>query len=94
MVIRIYPEYFEGDLVARDIEIFGKLTTEKFSRMYLNKHGITESYYDKVGSDGKNVGGSHCYSPIVYEIEDTVIGLVCCKDVNEPSIIYENLDFG
>ena len=88
MDIRIYPEYFAGELLRKGIEIFGELTPDNYSRMHLHKNGVPELFYDKVLSDKvKNIEGISNKHPAVYEVKNVVIGLVCCMDVNEPTVI-------
>lgn len=88
MDIRIYPEYYSGELLGKGIEIFGELTPDNYSRMHLHKNGTPELFYDKVLSDKvKNIEGISNKHPAVYEVKNVVIGLICCMDVNEPTVI-------
>ncbi|GAA6168432.1 hypothetical protein [Sessilibacter corallicola] len=86
MNIRVYPEYYEGDLLSEGIEIFGD-RSHGFSRMNLQVSGKIECFYDKVGDDGSNTPSTGAFIPCVYELNDVAIGLVCCMDINNP-VVY------
>jgi len=55
--------------------------------MYLYHNGEEEISYDKICSDGKNIEGDPDQDIKVYEWEDIAIGLVCCMDVNNASLL-------
>lgn len=87
MDIRIYPEYFQGKLISKDVEIYGD-STGGFSRMKLQLHGEAQCYYDKINPDGNNALSENQFEPCIFEIETVAVGLICCMDINDPQV-YE-----
>jgi len=82
MRIQVYPEYYCGELQDDGMEIYGKLTAEGKSRMFLSENGTIMISYDKIRSDGDNVAGDPDQNIEVFTTDDIAIGLVCCMDVN------------
>lgn len=87
MYIQVYPEYYNGELQRKGVEIYGKLTSDGISRMSLSVNGKVQISYDKIHSDGKNKAGDLDQEIDVFVIDKTAIGLVCCMDVNNPPLL-------
>jgi len=87
MRVQVYPEYFNGKLHGNGVEIYGKLTSERESRMFLSENGIIKFSYDKIHSDGNNKAGDPCQNIEVFIADEAAIGLVCCMDVNNPPLL-------
>lgn len=91
MQVRVYPEYFNGNLLSREVEIYGDLT-DGFSRMKLLLNGVMKGFYDKVDSDGRNLPAEDQFKPFVYEINSVAIGMICCMDINNPAVYNQIKD--
>ncbi|GAB2188983.1 hypothetical protein MAH1_05900 [Sessilibacter sp. MAH1] len=85
MEIRIYPEYYEGPLLHKGIEIYAE-EVDGFSRMKLLKDGKALFHYDKVESDGRNCPSQTIFQPCIYKTPLIAIGLICCMDINNPDV--------
>jgi len=87
MRVQVYPEYYCGELQDDDIEIYGKLTGEGKSRMFLSVNGTIKISYDKMRSDGKNEAGDPYQNIEVFTTDEAAIGLICCMDVNNEPLL-------
>lgn len=82
MEIRVYPEYYEGPLLSKDIEICGRRVDDQ-SRMMLLKDGNIKMYYDKIAAPTTE------FKPRVYIYGSVAVGLICCRDINN-SVVYRS----
>jgi predicted amidohydrolase len=87
MEIRVYPEYFEGDVSREGVAVFAKMTEDSYSRMYVMENGKIKSHYDKIESDGNNLASQRSFSPVVHKFENIALGIICCMDIDRPDIV-------
>jgi len=94
MNVFVYPEYYEGDLSGKDIEIFARRTDANFMRMTLLVHGQEKCSYKKLSPEGGLSGGPPDQAPAIFPHphESTVIGLLCCHDIQRASFLQRLKD--
>ena len=75
MHVQVYPEYYEGELQGNGIEIYGKRTDNKKSRMFLSEDGQVRIFYDKIKSNGWNEAGCDKQKIEIFKTGEAAIGL-------------------
>ncbi len=91
MRVQVYPEYYCGELQGDGIEIYGKRTSDRKSRMFLSVNGKIKNWYDKICSDG-NEPGDPDQDVVVWTTDSTALGLICCMDVDAQLVNEESLN--
>jgi len=83
----LYPEYYNGKLCGKDIEVFARRIGRRM-RMSLRMEGAEKCSYEKITPEGGLDGGSGDQSPAVFLYGTVAMGLVCCCDIQEqPSFL-------
>ena len=88
MNILVYPEYFKGEIAKSGIEIYGKITRENHSRMYISQDGKIQSHYDKICDDGFSIPSRKNFSPVTFTYQSIALGIICCIDIDRPDIVH------